>query len=64
MRYQFRLADIMNLVDMVGDNVSVADRKRFTDGNAASSYRVVILCVWQLPVGSWRFVWCWQGNHL
>ena len=49
MRYRFRRTDIMNLVDMVGDNVSVAD----TNGNAPSSYRVAILCVWKLPVGSW-----------
>ena len=27
MRYRFRRADIMNLVDMVDDNVSVAERK-------------------------------------
>ena len=27
MRYRFRRADTMNLIDMVGDNVSVAERK-------------------------------------
>ena len=45
-RYRFHRANIMNLVDMVGDNVSVAERK----GSLTSTLKVLVV---KLPAGSW-----------
>ena len=57
-RYRFRRDDIMDLVDLVGDDVS----KGFADNNAPHSCRVTILCVWKFPVVCRRLIWYQQSN--
>ena len=53
MRYRFRRADIMNLVDMVGDNVSVAERK----GSLTPTLQVLIALRF-FVCGSFQLIVC------